>query len=181
MDLMPHIAALQHQFLLSAAASGEEAQALAERLLLPLEAATRLTMLDALSEASEEITTELAPGSVDARLRGRDIEFVVVAPSDLGGGSAAADHSDVGPSAHAGPIEPAVAADSADTADATAVRTTLRIPESLKAQAELAAAAAGISLNTWLIRSIATALQPIPAPPRSESKPGRNHFSGWVS
>ena len=35
---------------------------------------------DALAAATEEITTELAPGSVELRLRGRDPEFVVTLP-----------------------------------------------------------------------------------------------------
>src|SRR4029450_4581215 len=46
-----------------AEAGGEEARALVERLIAPLEAAIRLTLQDALAAAAEEITTELAPGS----------------------------------------------------------------------------------------------------------------------
>ena len=34
-------------------------------------------LLEALSDAAGEITRELAPGSVEVRLRGRDPEFVV--------------------------------------------------------------------------------------------------------
>ena len=53
----------------------------AERLAAGLDAATRLVLLDVLSAAAAEITRDLAPGSVDLRLRGREIELVVTQPS----------------------------------------------------------------------------------------------------
>ena len=71
---------INRQLAIAAEAGGDEARALAERLVAPLEAAIRLTMQDALASAAEEITTELAPGSVELRLRGRDPEFVVSPP-----------------------------------------------------------------------------------------------------
>jgi hypothetical protein len=37
-------------------------------------------------------------------------------------------------------------------------RITLRLPEALKAQAEALAAAQGVSVNSWLVRSVATAV-----------------------
>ena len=64
----------------AAEASGEEARALADRLAAPLDAAIRLALQDALAAAAEEITVELAPGSVELRLRGRNPEFVVTPP-----------------------------------------------------------------------------------------------------
>jgi hypothetical protein len=48
-----------------------------ERLTVSMESAIRLALLEALSAAAGEITTEMAPGSVQVRLRGRDPEFVV--------------------------------------------------------------------------------------------------------
>src|SRR3954452_19782557 len=77
MNLMPYVARLQRDLAVAAAAGGEDARELAERLAAPLEAATRLVLLDALSAAAGEITSELAPGSVDLRLRAGDPEFVV--------------------------------------------------------------------------------------------------------
>src|ERR1017187_7138747 len=79
MDLGPYVENLQRQLAVAANAGGDEARALAERLVAPLDAAVRLTLLDALVAAAEEITTDLAPGSVQLRLRGRDPEFVVTA------------------------------------------------------------------------------------------------------
>ncbi len=66
--------------MVAAEAGGDEARALAERLITPLDSATRLVLLEALSDAASEITQELAPGSVDLRLRGREPEFVVTQP-----------------------------------------------------------------------------------------------------
>ena len=65
---------------MAAAAGGDEAQALAERLTAPLDAAARLALLDALSAAAGEITRDIAPGSVDLRLRDREPSFVVTLP-----------------------------------------------------------------------------------------------------
>ena len=42
MDLMPYVERLQRDLAVAAAAGGEEARALAERLTAPLEAATRV-------------------------------------------------------------------------------------------------------------------------------------------
>src|SRR5919109_2387127 len=80
MDLTPYTESLRRQLKIVAEAGGDEARALAERLVAPLDAAIRLTLQDVLAAAAEEITCELAPGSVELRLRGRDPEFVVTPP-----------------------------------------------------------------------------------------------------
>src|SRR6476646_1936553 len=82
MELQPYVDAVRHELAVAAAAGGQDAEALAERLTAPLESAIRLALLEALSEAAEEITRELAPASVDVRLRGRDPEFTVSAGID---------------------------------------------------------------------------------------------------
>src|ERR1700684_404813 len=80
MDLTTYVNNLGREFAALAEAGGDEARALVERLTGPLESAIRMTLLDALSAAADEITRELAPGSVELRLRGRDPSFVVTAP-----------------------------------------------------------------------------------------------------
>src|SRR6186713_2692327 len=80
MDIGPYVESIHHQLEIAAEAGGDEARALAERLVAPLDSAIRLALQDALAAATEEITTELAPGSVELRLRGRDPEFVVTLP-----------------------------------------------------------------------------------------------------
>src|SRR5258705_12031685 len=81
MDLRPYVENLRNEFAVAAEGAEPEGRALAERLFTQLEAATRLTLLDALSDAADEITRELAPGSVHVRLRGREPVFVVTLPS----------------------------------------------------------------------------------------------------
>src|ERR1700716_3161977 len=80
MDLRPYLDNIHRQLAVAAEAGGDDARALAERLIAPLDAAIRLTLQDALAAAAEETTCELAPGSVELRLRGRDLEFAVTPP-----------------------------------------------------------------------------------------------------
>src|SRR5882757_5217851 len=77
MDLQLYVDSVRHELNVAAEAGGADAAALADRLSAPLESAIRLALLEALSEAAEQITRELAPGSVEVRLRGRDPEFTV--------------------------------------------------------------------------------------------------------
>src|SRR5881392_3436547 len=94
MNLTSHVSNLGREFAALAEVGGDEARALVERLMGPLESAIRMTLLDALSAAADEITRDLAPGSVEVRLRGRDPDFVVTAPPaeplELVAGNAAA-------------------------------------------------------------------------------------------
>src|SRR5271154_6775490 len=91
MDLTSYVSNLGREFATLAEAGGDEARALVERLTGSLESAIRMTLLDVLSAAADEITRDLAPGSVELRLRGRDPDFVVTAPptEDSFGGPAA--------------------------------------------------------------------------------------------
>ena len=59
---------------------------------------------------------------------------------------------------------------------ATTSRTTLRLPDALKSRAEAAAANEGVSLNTWLVRAITTALEP----KREEREQRSSSYAGWV-
>jgi hypothetical protein len=80
MDITPYIERVREDLEVTAAAGGVD-PGLAERLTRALDPAIRLAMLDALSQAAAEITTELPAGTVDVRLRGRDPEFVVDIPA----------------------------------------------------------------------------------------------------
>ena len=163
MQITHHVEELQRQLVAAGAAGDAAAQEQAERLVTALEPAARLAILDALSEAAGEITRELAPGSVDVRLRGREVQFAVTRPAP----DEAAGTGQV-PSAAPSP------ADDAD--DGSTSRTTLRLSETLKARAEAAAAAEGISLNAWLVRAVTLALEPRQEPRESRG----SSFTGWV-
>jgi hypothetical protein len=156
----------------AAEAGGEEARALGERLMAPLEAAIRLTLLDALAVAAEEITCDLAPGSVEVRLRGRDPEFVVTAP--------AVDDS-VGEDTSTPPTD-SVAAVSAEGDEGAMSRINLRMPDQFKARIERAAGREGLSLNAWLVRSAAAALARTDSgrPPDRRAPKGAQNYTGWA-
>jgi hypothetical protein len=178
MDLTRYVDELQRQLSTAAAAGGEEARELAGRLTAPLDAAARLVLLEALSAAAGEISAELAPGSVDVRLRGGEPEFVVAAPAPV----AAAEQT--GPPSAPAPAGLTGAGSAGSDTDAGATtRTTLRLPDHLKTQAEAAAARDGVSVNTWLVRAVAAALdQPTgrPAPQTGPDLPSGNRLTGWV-
>jgi len=159
MELQGYVDELQRQLVSAAEAAGDDARAVAERLVLPLDAATRLVLLEALSEATSEISAELAPGGVDVRLRGREPEFVVSVPTAP---AFAERDTTATPSAVVPIATPAPSAVVPD--DAPTTRTTLRLPDQLKTQVEAAAVRDGVSLNTWLVRAVAAALEPSPAP-----------------
>jgi len=164
MQLDQYVAELQRHLAVAAESGGDEVRAVAERLGAPLDSATRLVLLDALSAAAGEITRELSPGSVDVRLRGREPEFVVSLPAE----AAYAD-----PEATRGSV-------SYDTDGASTTRTTLRLPDALKVRVEDAAAADGLSVNSWLVRAIASALEPKNRRSTQRGSGSGDHYAGWV-
>ena len=175
MELTQYVENLRRELTTAAEVGGEDARALAGRLLPPLDAAVRLTLLEALSAAAEEISAELAPGSVDVRLRGGTAGFVVTPPP-----APAAPADD----AVAGPVE--VRLPVAEGDDAAMVRINLRLPGNLKALIEDAAAAGGLSVNAWIVRAAAAGLanegrrttRPAPAQ-KPDRIVGQSH-SGWA-
>ena len=156
MQLDEYVDRRRTEFAAAADAAGDDARAVAERLVLPLESAVRLTLLEALSAAADEITLELAPGSVHVRLRGRDPDFVVT-PTPA-----------IHPAGDETPAAPSLDADAGPAA-----RVNFRPPEALKARIEEAAQREGLSTNTWLVRAATAALDPRPT--RSD----RTARTGW--
>ena len=92
MDITPYVDRLREDLSHAAAATDESTRAAAERLALALDPAVRLTLMEALSQATAEITTEMRAGAVEVRLAGRDLEFVVqdAAPAECRPGRPAA-------------------------------------------------------------------------------------------
>jgi hypothetical protein len=177
MDLTRYVDELQRQLSTAAAAGGEEARELASRLTAPLDAAARLVLLEALSAAAGEISAELAPGSVDVRLRGGEPEFVVAAATAVATPAAPT------PTSAPTPAQPSAAPVNVDADGGATTRTTLRLPDHLKTQAETAAARDGVSVNTWLVRAVAAALDQPTGRPEPQAGPGQartNRLTGWV-
>lgn len=185
MDLTPYVDRLREELVSAAEAGSDEAWALAERLVRPLESATRLALLEALAEAAGEISRELAPGSVEVRLRGRDPDFVVTAPPPAQPHRESGVTSGVlGPAASAPPVSPPPDDDEGEgEGEGGTSRISLRIPSHLKPRIDEAAGRAGLSANAWLVRVVAAALQPTPrrhGPERRPGPPSGQSYTGWV-
>jgi siderophore synthetase component len=169
MDLIPYAARLHRDLRIAAESGGEETVEVAERLAASLESATRLVLLDALVEAAGEITSDLAPGSVEVRLRGREVDFAVT--------SGAAVEAAVAPTTTPTDVLE-------DTDEGGTARLSLRLPERLKPRVEQAAEAAGLSVNAWLVRSISTILDTTSlasaAPPTPGTIATGQRQTGWV-
>ena len=148
MQMAPHIEALQSD-LAEIAALGDEATAqAAQRLSLALRSSVGLRMLDALTEAALELSAQIPSGHVEVRLSGQDPTLVFVGEQQA--------------------EPPAVAEDD------QSARITLRLPESLKARLDAAAAREGVSVNTWLVRALSRAV----SSPRPSVRVG-NRLTGF--
>jgi hypothetical protein len=171
MELGRYVDRLGHELVTLLETGGDDVRELVERLTGGLESAIRLTLLETLSAATDEITRDLAPGSVELRLRGREPEFVVAVPSV---DQAAADRA-------AGVEQPSAVALDAVPEDGATARINVRLPEQLKTAVEAAAASEGRSVNAWLVRAASSALRPREAATRpATGKRGAQHVTGWV-
>ena len=146
MDLAPHVEDLRRELL----AASEPDEATAQRLSAAVTSTARLAIFDVLTAAMDEITRELAPGSVEVRLRGRDPVFVVTHPG---------------------------AADEEPTAHVPVSRINFRPPERLKRRIDAAAGREGLSTNAWLVRVAGAALT---GAALSGDHRGDGHVTAWV-
>jgi HicB family len=149
MQLEGHVQAMQQELVAAAALGDEAATDAARRMADALQSTLHLHLLDLLGEAALEIGGQLESGRVEVRLAGRDPELVVV--SD----------------------EPAETAQ-VGAGEEFSGRISLRLPESLKAAVEAAAAKEGVSTNAWLVRMIARSLEQRP------SRRSRHRLQGYA-
>jgi hypothetical protein len=132
MQMSPHVDAILADLDAAAQVGDDSVAEAARRLVRALEASLRVRLLEAMSEAASELNASLPEGHVDVRIAGGDVELAYVG----------------------GPPPPD---DAAADEDLTS-RITLRLPESLKARIETAAARQSVSVNTWLMRAAARSL-----------------------
>ena len=161
MDLAPYINGLEAALRASAQTSSPDVQEAAERLAQSLEPAVRLTLMEVVSDTAAEATARLDGDLVEVRLRGGSPEIVV-------------ERALRGEGAGAPPL---------DDEGGGVSRISLRLPESLKAQVDQAAAVEGCSVNTWLIRAVQQALVPTAgleiSSPGGHVRVGRS-MTGWA-
>jgi hypothetical protein len=173
MELTPYIESIHRQLEASAEAGGEDVRVMVERLLPSLDASIRLALQDALAAAADEITVELAPGSVELRLRGPDPGFVVTPPP-----SPSLEESGDQDAERAW----SQAATTPEGEEGAISRINLRLPEHLKGRIERAAAEGGLSVNAWLVRAAAAAVERTDPPRGRErrSSYGAQRYTGWA-
>jgi len=137
MQMAHHIHAIQEDLAAAASLAADEATVEAgRRLTQALGSSLHLRLLDVVSEAALALSDSV-PGRIEVRLAGRDPELVYVEEEVA---------------------EPEPTQPGAD--DSFSARITLRLPEGLKAQIEVAANIEGASVNTWIVRALQRGLEP---------------------
>jgi hypothetical protein len=143
-----YVEALREDLARIAAVGDDSTAQAAELLAIALESSLGRRLQEALGEAALELSAQLPRGHVEVRIAGSDPELIYVDEA----ASVAAETPDEGSSA----------------------RITLRLPESLKTRLEAAAAASGLSLNTWLVQALGRAVEP-----RNHPGGGRHRLTGY--
>ncbi|HVW41641.1 MAG TPA: toxin-antitoxin system HicB family antitoxin [Amycolatopsis sp.] len=172
MDLTPYINSLREDLTATASAGDEQTRRTAAVLSAALEPAVRLSLMNALADLAAEVTTQLPDQVVEVRLDGRDVRVVVT-------GTTTEQESAPPPPPQPPPMPPMP--EGGDIA-----RMTLRMVEQIKAQAEQAAAAQGVSLNTFISQAVQGALHggsQFRGETKSKPGPGTrtdSHLHGWV-
>ena len=143
MDLSPYIASLREDLATAASAGDENTRRTAAALSAALEPAARLAIMNALSDLAAEVTASLDGQVVEVRLAGRDVQVLVT-------GSAEPEPEPA----------PRHEVPNFGTGDATGdiSRITLRMINELKSKAEAAAAAQGVSLNSFIQQAVGGAV-----------------------
>ncbi len=161
LDLTPYIASVEDSLAAAAAAGDQGTQRTATALTAALEPATRLAIMNALSDLALEVTENLGDRLVELRLEGGEVRVSVTPALGL----------------HEQDREEA--SEPAETGGEPS-RITLRLAESLKADAERSAALQGISLNSWLTRAIQASLGRGSKHSGHPPEPQGQRLRGWV-
>jgi|ERR671930_791779 hypothetical protein len=133
MQIDGYVQALREDLASVAQLGDESTRRAAELLAVALESALGRRLLEALTEATLELSGQLEGARVDVRLAGGEPQLVVVPEDDRVAGPADEDYS---------------------------ARITLRLPESLKSRIEAAAAREGVSVNTWVVHLLLRGAEP---------------------
>lgn len=177
MDLTPYVAALRDDLAAAAAVGDEATKRAGSSLAAALEPAVRLALMNALSDLAGEVSEALGDRTVSLRLSGREVDVVVdrgpSAENDGGffagpasspfagtpsGGPGGPHRQTPPPGPGFGHGEPGFGGRGGpDVGDIS--RMTLRLVDQLKGQAERAAAAQGMSLNSWIGQAVQGALK----------------------
>jgi hypothetical protein len=150
MQLSQIIDALRSDLNAVAAVGDEQTAQTVEKIGIAIEGSLALRLVDAFAAAAVELNAQLPNGHVEVRLAGRDPELVYVedAPREAQPQPAAAE-------------------------EGASARITLRLADALKDQVEAAAASGGVSVNTWIVRTLAHAVT-------TPARRSRNRLTGFA-
>lgn len=164
MNLSLYVETVRSGVTQAAALGDDHTRYVAEQLASALDAATRLALISALSDAAAAISADLAPTSVELRMTGTEPEFVVAVPEPLDAPVLLVPEPD-----------PEVAEPASEEFDEEepVARVSLRLPQSVKARVDERADGEGISTNAWLIRAVMDALA---ESGRTSRRPGSESF-----
>ncbi|SDC31020.1 toxin-antitoxin system HicB family antitoxin [Actinokineospora iranica] len=143
MDLSPYIASLRDDLATTASAGDDTTRRAAAVLAAAIEPSARLAIMNALADLAAEVTAHLPDHVVEVRLDGRDVRVAVT------------DTRREPTEEHAPPPPPPP---NGEGGGGDMSRMTLRLFEELKAKAERAAAAQGVSLNAFVQQAVQGAL-----------------------
>jgi hypothetical protein len=149
MDLSQYVQQLREDLASAAAAGDEQTRRTAALLGAAVEPAARLAIMNALSDLAAEVTASLGDRVVEVRLDGRDVRVAV-------SGEHTEPEPEPEPAPGPGPGAFRGFPGGGDPGDIS--RITLRLVEQIKSQAEQAAAAQGVSLNSWVAQAVQGAL-----------------------
>ena len=176
MDLNPYVSSLNSALVTTAQTSSPEVREAAERLAHGMEPAIRLTFMEMASDVAAEVTARLDGDVVDVRLRGGNPEIVVDRATGARDDPTVLFGAPPEPPVPPAPPQPPIEDDGGMS------RVSLRLPDYLKGLLDEAAAAEGVSVNTWLVRAVQQALAPKQidiTTPGGRVRIGRS-MTGWV-
>jgi hypothetical protein len=180
MDLTPYTQNLRDDLITAASVGDEDARRAAALLAGALEPATRLAIMNALSDLAAEVTGALEDTTVELRLDGREVRVSVTrhTPDRADAGQADGDYrgsrftknyraertfEEEATAAGSTPGDDGPSADdlrrAMQDAGGELSRTTVRLFNELKSQAERAASDQGVSLNTYISRAVSDSVR----------------------
>lgn len=171
MDLSPYLESVAADLDRATALADDHVRDIAGRLAAALEPGLRLALVRAMSDTAAQVNTELEDAVVTVTMGGHEPQITVTSTGSGSGPTV----SPVLPTPPAPPAPPEPEADSGDTA-----RISLRLPEHLKVRAEERAAAAGQSLNTWLVHTVRAATTGDATTETTTAVTGARRVTGWA-
>jgi hypothetical protein len=154
MQLNSYLSAVAYDLDRATQLADDATRDVARRLVTVLEPGLRMAMVQLLSDAAAQLTSEMSGPVVTIRMDGREPVWHVVSPENH---------------------EAARTPTDADGDEEGTARVTVRLPEAVKRRSEAAAQEAGQSLNTWIIHALRRASSNDKKPTSSSRR-----ITGWA-